>query len=178
MEDDFGSSTIESFEKLENIGSGTYGDVFRGIFKKTNEQVAIKRIKIELEGEGIPSTALREICILRGLKHPNIVEIKDVVIHENKLYLIFEYLEIDLRKYLSSLSHDEILESDLIKSFLYQLLDGIAYCHSMKILHRDLKPQNVLLDQSGRLKLADFGLSRAFSIPTRPYTKEVCKRYF
>jgi cyclin-dependent kinase 1 len=177
MVENFGLSNTDIFEKLENIGSGTYGDVFRGILKKTNETIAIKKIKIELEHEGIPSTALREICILRELNHPNIVELKDVVCSENKLYLLFEFLEIDLRKYLSSFNTEEYLESDLIKSFLYQILEGVSFCHSKKILHRDLKPQNLLLDQTGRLKIADFGLARAFSIPIRPYTKEVCKNF-
>ena len=174
MVDNFGNSDRSIFEKQENIGSGTYGDVFKGIYKKSNEIIAIKKIKIELESEGVPSTALREISILRELKHPNIVQLKDVVCTENKLFLIFEFLEIDLRKYLVSLSPEEYLDSDLIKSFLYQILEGVAYCHSKKILHRDLKPQNLLLDQTGRLKIADFGLARAFSIPIRPYTKEVC----
>lgn len=173
--DQFGQTNLNIFEKNESIGSGTYGDVFKGILKKTNQTIAIKKIKIDIETEGIPSTALREVCILRELSHPNIVELIDVVCTDSQLFLIFEFLEIDLRKYLTSLNTDDYLESDVIKSFLYQILDGIAYCHSKKMIHRDLKPQNLLLDQSGRLKIADFGLSRAFSIPIRPYTKEVCK---
>ena len=89
MVENFGNSDTEIFEKKEAIGSGTYGDVFRGILKKSNETIAIKKIKIELETEGIPSTALREICILRELNHPNIVELKDIVCTDNKLYLLF-----------------------------------------------------------------------------------------
>ncbi len=176
MEDDnFGNNDRNMFEKIETIGSGTYGVVYKGKNKETNETVAIKKIKIELESEGVPSTALREISILRELRHPNIVELKDVVCSENKLYLIFEYLELDLRKFLESPQQTEYLDIELIRSFLYQLLEGIAYCHSKKIIHRDLKPQNLLIDQSGALKIADFGLARAFSIPIRPYTKEVRK---
>ena len=174
-EDNFGNNDRNMFRKLETIGSGTYGVVYKGMNKETNEIIAIKKIKIELESEGVPSTALREICILRELKHPNIVELKDVVCSENKLYIIFEYLDIDLRKYLGSISEEEQLDAELIKSFMYQLLDGVSYCHSKKIIHRDLKPQNLLLDKDGNLKIADFGLARAFSIPIRPYTKEVCK---
>jgi serine/threonine protein kinase len=174
-EDNFGNSDRNLFEKSETIGSGTYGVVYKGINKETNETIAIKKIKIELESEGVPSTALREISILRELKHPNIVELKDVVCSDNKLYLLFEYLEIDLRKYLESLAEEELLDAEIIKSFTFQILEGVAYCHSKKIIHRDLKPQNLLLDFQGRLKIADFGLARAFSIPIRPYTKEVCK---
>lgn len=177
MEDDnFGNNDRNLFEKIETIGSGTYGVVYKGRNTETNETIAIKKIKIELESEGVPSTALREISILRELRHPNIVELKDVVCSENKLYLIFEYLELDLRKFLETQTQNENLDLELIKSFLYQLLEGIAYCHSKKIIHRDLKPQNLLLDQSGSLKIADFGLARAFSIPIRPYTKEVCNK--
>lgn len=179
MEDDnFGNNDRSIFEKNEHIGSGTYGVVYKGVNKQTNEVIAIKKIKIELESEGVPSTALREISILRELKHPNIVELKDVVCSESKLYLLFEYLEIDLRKYLESLSENEALESDIVKSFIYQIVEGVAYCHSKKIIHRDLKPQNLLLDQYGRVKIADFGLARAFSIPIRPYTKEVLTLWY
>jgi len=165
-------------KNVKTIGSGTYGVVYKGINKEANETIAIKKIKIELESEGVPSTALREISILRDLKHQNIVDLKDVVCSENKLYLLFEYLEIDLKKYLDSLPEEEFLEEDIIKSFMFQLLEGVAYCHSKKIIHRDLKPQNLLLDQNGRLKIADFGLARAFSIPIRPYTKEVLTLWY
>jgi serine/threonine protein kinase len=176
--DNFGNGDRTIFEKCENIGSGTYGIVYKGINKITNEVIAIKKIKIELETEGVPSTALREISILRELRHKNIVELKDVVCSDNKLYLLFEYLDIDLRKYLECLNDDESLDPDIVKSFLFQILEGIAYCHSKKIIHRDLKPQNLLLDQFGRIKIADFGLARAFSIPIRPYTKEVLTLWY
>ena len=180
-EDDFGQHGKEIFEKIEIIGSGTYGDVYKGFMKKPNNQkevVAIKKIKIDLENEGIPSTALREITILRELDHPNIVKILDVVLDNSKLYLLFEFVECDLRKYLSSLK-DEYLSENLVKNFLYKILDAVAYCHSKKIIHRDLKPQNILTAKNGEIvKVADFGLSRAFSIPIRPYTKEVLTLWY
>lgn len=179
MEDDnFGNNERDIFEKNQHIGSGTYGVVYKGVNKKTNETIAIKKIKIELDSEGVPSTALREISILRELKHKNIVELKDVVCSENKLYLLFEYLEIDLRKYLESLGESEVLDPEVVKSFIFQIIEGVAYCHSKKIIHRDLKPQNLLLDQNGKVKIADFGLARAFSIPIRPYTKEVLTLWY
>ena len=162
------------FQKIESIGRGTYGVVYKGINKETNEIIAIKKIKIDFENEGIPSTSLREITILRELSHPNIVELKDVVCEDNKLYLLFEYVDYDLRKFLDE-SGPEPLDDDTIKSFLYQILDAVAYCHSKRIIHRDLKPQNLLIDKKCNLKIADFGLARAFSIPIRPFTKEVRK---
>ena len=178
--DDFGQKGKEIFEKIEKIGSGTYGVVYKGYKKNkdgTKQIVAIKKMKIDLENEGIPSTALREITILRELNHPNIVELKDVVCEDNKLYLLFEYLECDLKKYFDEIGN-ELLNENTIKSFLYQILEGVAYCHSKKIIHRDLKPQNLLLDRLGHIKIGDFGLARAFSIPIRPYTKEVLTLWY
>ena len=159
------------------MGSGTYGDVYKGKLKGSSEIIAIKKIKIDLENEGIPSTALREITILRELQHPNIIELKDVICNNNKLYLLFEFAEYDLRKYLEEFEHKN-LEEETIKSFLYQILDALAYCHSKKIIHRDLKPQNILLTKNLKIKIGDFGLARVFSIPIRPYTKEVLTLWY
>ena len=176
MDDDdiFGRSDKSIFQKIDTIGSGTYGVVYKGKNKNTGEIIAIKKIKIDLENEGVPSTALREITILRELSHPNIVQLKDVVCEESKLYLLFEFLEYDLKKYMDINPLDE----KTIKSFMYQIFDGVAYCHSKKIIHRDLKPQNLLIEKTGKLKIADFGLARSFSIPVRPYTKEVLTLWY
>ena len=180
-DDDFGQHGKEIFEKIEKIGSGTYGVVFKGYKKNSNgtkEIVAIKKMKIDLENEGIPSTALREITILRELNHPNIVRLLDVVLNNSKLYLLFEFIECDLRKFLINLK-EKSLDENLIKNFLYKILDAVAYCHSKKIIHRDLKPQNILTAKNGEIvKVADFGLARAFSIPIRPYTKEVLTLWY
>ena len=180
-EDDFGQKGKEIFEKIEKIGSGTYGVVYKG-FKKNKDGskqiVAIKKMKIDLENEGIPSTALREITILRELEHPNIVKLIDVVLNNSKLYLLFEFIECDLRKFLISYKNN-ILSENLIKNFLFKILDAVAFCHSKKIIHRDLKPQNILVEKDGEIvKVADFGLARAFSIPIRPYTKEVLTLWY
>lgn len=94
----------------------------------------------------------------------------EVIHSENKLYLVFEFLDQDLKKYMDMTSQ---LEPMLIKSYMYQLLKGIEFCHSHRVLHRDLKPQNLLIDRNGAIKLADFGLARAFGIPVRAYTHEV-----
>lgn len=101
----------------------------------------------------------------------------DVVHSQLKLYLVFEYLHKDLRQYLDACpSHG--LQPDLVKSYLKQLLQGIAYCHSHRVLHRDLKPQNLLVDADGYIKLADFGLARAFGVPVRSFTHEVVTLWY
>ena len=119
-----------------------------------------------------PQQAIREISLLKELQHPNIVRLYDVVHTERRLTLVFEYLDQDLKKYLDICEGG--LEITILKSFLYQLLCGVAFCHTHRVLHRDLKPQNLLINREGKLKLADFGLARAFGIPVRSYTHEVC----
>ena len=143
---------------MEKIGEGTYGIVYKAKDKKTGELLALKKIRLEAEDEGIPSTAIREISLLKQLQHPNIVRLYDVVHTEKKLTLVFEFLDQDLKKYLDACG-DNGLEMYTVKSFLFQLLQGIAYCHQHRVLHRDLKPQNLLINMEGELKLADFGQS-------------------
>ena len=96
--------------------------------KKTGELLALKKIRLEAEDEGIPSTAIREISLLKQLQHPNIVRLYDVVHTEKKLTLVFEFLDQDLKKYLDACG-DAGLEAYTVKSFLYQLLQGIASVH-------------------------------------------------
>lgn len=167
---------MERYQKLEKIGEGTYGVVYKAKDRVSETIVALKRIRLEEEDEGIPSTAIREISLLKELRHPNIVRLYDVVHTERKLTLVFEYLDQDLKKYLDVC--EDGLDITVVKSFLYQLLTGVAYCHHHRVLHRDLKPQNLLINREGELKLADFGLARAFGIPVRSYTHEVVTLWY
>jgi cyclin-dependent kinase len=114
--------------------------------------------------------------LLKELQHPNIVRLYDVVHTERKLTLVFEYLDQDLKKYLDT--YESGLDLPVLQSFLYQLLHGVAFCHDHRVLHRDLKPQNLLINREGELKLADFGLARAFGIPVRSYTHEVVTLWY
>eukprot|EP00920_Eleutheroschizon_duboscqi_P030661 GHVT01074116.1.p1 GENE.GHVT01074116.1~~GHVT01074116.1.p1 ORF type:complete len:258 (+),score=41.02 GHVT01074116.1:391-1164(+) len=166
---------MEKYQKLEKIGEGTYGVVYKA--KDTAGDIyALKKIRLEAEDEGIPSTAIREISLLKELQHPNIVRLCDVIHTERRLTLVFEFLDQDLKKLLDMC--DGGLEPTVAKSFLYQLLRGLAYCHQHRVLHRDLKPQNLLINREGELKLADFGLARAFGIPVRSYTHEVVTLWY
>lgn len=166
---------MEQYEKLEKVGEGTYGIVYKAQDAK-GDIYALKTIRLDAEDEGIPSTAIREISLLKELQHPNIVKLCDVICAERKLTLVFEFLDQDLKKLLDMC--DGGLDPATTKSFLYQLLRGIAYCHQHRVLHRDLKPQNLLINREGALKLADFGLARAFGIPVRSYTHEVVTLWY
>ncbi|EAW96856.1 CDK2 isoform 7 [Pan troglodytes] len=166
---------MENFQKVEKIGEGTYGVVYKARNKLTGEVVALKKIRLDTETEGVPSTAIREISLLKELNHPNIVKLLDVIHTENKLYLVFEFLHQDLKKFMDASALTGI-PLPLIKSYLFQLLQGLAFCHSHRVLHRDLKPQNLLINTEGAIKLADFGLARAFGVPVRTYTHEVTRR--
>nr|BAA23218.1 p34cdc2 [Hemicentrotus pulcherrimus] len=168
---------MEDFTKIEKLGEGTYGVVYKGRHKRTGKIVALKKIRLESEEEGVPSTAIREISLLKELYHPNIVLLEDVLMEPNRLYLVFEYLTMDLKKYMESLKGKQ-MDPALVKSYLHQMVDGILFCHSRRILHRDLKPQNLLIDNNGTIKLADFGLARAFGIPVRVYTHEVVTLWY
>lgn len=164
----------ERYERLEKLGEGTYGIVYKAKDTLTNDIVALKKIRLENEEEGMPSTAMREISILKELNHTNIVSLKDVIYvpHDKRLYIIFEYVEQDLKKFLNQNKHN--LTPMIVKRFMYQLIQGILHCHQRRIIHRDLKPQNLLVDpKTHTIKLADFGLARAFSVPIRTLTHEI-----
>ncbi|KAF2867947.1 kinase-like domain-containing protein [Massariosphaeria phaeospora] len=166
-----------SFQQLEKLGEGTYATVFKGRNRQTGELVALKEIHLDSE-EGTPSTAIREISLMKELKHENIVLLHDVIHTENKLMLVFEFMDRDLKRYMDSRGDRGALDPPTIKSFMYQLLRGIAFCHDNRVLHRDLKPQNLLINTRGQLKLADFGLARAFGIPVNTFSNEVVTLWY
>ncbi|KAH8200242.1 hypothetical protein TruAng_005578 [Truncatella angustata] len=166
-----------SFQQLEKLGEGTYATVFKGRNRQTGELVALKEIHLDSE-EGTPSTAIREISLMKELKHENIVALHDVIHTENKLMLVFEYMDGDLKKYMDTHGDRGALKPMTIKSFMYQLLKGIDFCHQNRVLHRDLKPQNLLISPKGVLKLGDFGLARAFGIPVNTFSNEVVTLWY
>ncbi|XP_006159319.1 cyclin-dependent kinase 18 isoform X5 [Tupaia chinensis] len=151
---DIGFGKLETYVKLDKLGEGTYATVFKGRSKLTENLVALKEIRLEHE-EGAPCTAIREVSLLKNLKHANIVTLHDLIHTDRSLTLVFEYLDSDLKQYLDHCG--SLMSMHNVKIFMFQLLRGLAYCHRRKILHRDLKPQNLLINERGELKLADFG---------------------
>uniref|UniRef100_A0A8D1TL12 Cyclin-dependent kinase 14 n=1 Tax=Sus scrofa TaxID=9823 RepID=A0A8D1TL12_PIG len=144
----------DSYEKLEKLGEGSYATVYKGKSKVNGKLVALKVIRLQ-EEEGTPFTAIREASLLKGLKHANIVLLHDIIHTKETLTLVFEYVHTDLCQYMDK--HPGGLHPENVKLFLFQLLRGLSYIHQRYILHRDLKPQNLLISDTGELKLADFG---------------------
>lgn len=173
--------------KNRPVGEGTYGVVYKAReINNPDNIVAMKKIRLEQEDDGVPSTALREISVLRELEHVNVVKLIDVE-HSStpnqRLYLVFEWVDQDLKRHMDEIARNTQVNngkmtSKQVKTFMHQLLDGLDYCHSIGVVHRDLKPQNLLIDRNGTLKIADFGLARAFCIPLRSYTHEVVTLWY
>ncbi|KAJ3200766.1 negative regulator of the PHO system, partial [Entophlyctis luteolus] len=174
----------ERYVRLEKLGEGTYATVYKGKNRLTSDIVALKEIHLDPE-EGAPSTAIREISLMKELRQQNILRLFDVIHNEKTLTLVFEYMDQDLKKYMDSQGSGGALSPALCKTFLYQLLKGIAFCHENRVLHRDLKPQNLpaaliaqLINSKMELKIADFGLARAFGIPVNTFSNEVVTLWY
>ncbi|XP_063014422.1 cyclin-dependent kinase 13 isoform X5 [Melospiza melodia melodia] len=184
---DWGKRCVDKFDIIGIIGEGTYGQVYKAKDKDTGEMVALKKVRLDNEKEGFPITAIREIKILRQLNHQSIINMKEIVTDKEDaldfkkdkgaFYLVFEYMDHDLMGLLESgLVH---FNENHIKSFMRQLMEGLAYCHKKNFLHRDIKCSNILLNNRGQIKLADFGLARLYnSEESRPYTNKVITLWY
>ena len=153
---------LDKYEPIKILGSGSYGKVVEAIDKITKKKVAIKKIN-ELFIDLIDTKrVLREITLLRFMKNPFIVELLDIVYDKGNdnfdcIYLIFECLPSDLKKLIKS---NNYLTLDDVRKYIYHILCGLKYIHSCAVLHRDLKPGNILLDHNYQIKICDFGLAR------------------
>lgn len=161
--------TSDEFDRIIQVGEGTYGSVYKAKDRLTNELVAMKKIRMTNEKEGFPITAIREIKLLRDMDHENVVKLKEVVSSKESshnrgkgsVYIVFEFMDHDLMGLMDTANMNFNL--DQVKCFTKQLLAGLHYCHKRGIMHRDIKGSNLLINNAGILKLGDFGLSRTFN---------------
>ena len=173
-----GCRSVEEFQCINRIEEGTYGVVYRARDKKTNETVALKRLKMEKEKEGFPITSLREISTLLKAQHENIVTVKEIVVGSNmdKIYIVMEFVEHDLKSLMETMKQPFLIGE--VKCLMQQLLRAVAHLHDNWILHRDLKTSNLLLSHRGILKVGDFGLAREYGSPLKAYTPVVVTLWY
>ena len=173
-----GCRSVEEFERLNRIGEGTYGVVYRARDNKSGEIVALKRIRMEHEEEGLPVCSVREISLLLTLSHKNIVQLREVVVGSEltTMFLVMNYCEQDLASLIDNMK--SAFTEPQVKCIMLQLLEGLKYLHSNYVIHRDLKVSNLLLTDKGCLKIADFGLARLIGQPMKPLTPKVVTLWY
>ncbi|GAA5841286.1 hypothetical protein JCM3766R1_005015 [Sporobolomyces carnicolor] len=172
-----GAQPTEFYERIVQVGEGTYGKVYKARNVETGELVAMKRIRMEAEKDGFPVTAVREIKLLQNLRHPNVVDLSEMLVSKGHVYMVMEYMDHDLT---GILHHPTISFSPAhLKSLMQQFLEGLSFIHRRGVLHRDLKGSNILLSRSGELKIADFGLARFFARGrNNDYTNRVITQWY
>ncbi|KAI1730481.1 protein kinase domain-containing protein [Ditylenchus destructor] len=167
------------YEKIKHLGEGQFANVYQAKDLETGTIVAIKKIKLGSRHEardGVNRTALREIKLLQEIHHDNIITLRDVIGHRTSIQLVFDFMDTDLENIIKDSSIP--LSQSHIKNMVLQMLLGLEHLHLLFILHRDLKPNNLLMNSNGRIKLADFGLARYFGSPNRYYTHQVVTRWY
>ncbi|KAK8686346.1 hypothetical protein V6N13_125371 [Hibiscus sabdariffa] len=167
-----------TFQKLDKIGQGTYSNVYKARDLLTGKIVALKKVRFDnLEPESVKFMA-REILILRKLDHPNVIKLEGLVTSRMScsLYLVFEYMEHDL----SGLAASQGIKfsEPQVKCYMKQLLSGLEHCHKHGVLHRDIKGSNLLINNEGILKIADFGLATSYVPGQRPLTSRVVTLWY
>ncbi|KAK3227468.1 hypothetical protein Dsin_007330 [Dipteronia sinensis] len=152
-----GTILMQRYELGKLLGQGTFAKVHHGRNLKTGMSVAIKIIdKEKVFKVGMIQQIKREISVMRMVRHPNVVELYEVMASKTKIYFVMEYVKGG--ELFSKVAKGKLKEDDARKYF-QQLISAVDYCHSRGVFHRDLKPENLLLDENGNLKVSDFGLS-------------------
>lgn len=149
---------MEQYQKGPNIGEGTYGTVLCATHIATGRTVALKKVKMRTNKDGIGMSVLRELKALKALKSPHIVDLLDVFTTKSSLVLVFEYMDWSLEDVIRD--KGTTLAAADVKAYMQMLLEALAHVHSNQTLHRDIKPDNMLIGCNGVMKLADFGLAR------------------
>lgn len=164
------------YDVLGVVGEGAYGVVLKCKNKDTHEVVAIKKFKESEEDEAVRKTTLREVKILRMMRHENIVQLKEAFRRKSKLYLVFEFVEKSMLDILEA--HPHGVDSETVRVLTCQLLRAIEHCHRHDVIHRDIKPENLLIDpKDSALRLCDFGFARTMNSDA-PLTDYVATRWY
>lgn len=175
-----------NYTNFIKIGSGAYGTVYKATIErsenvKENEKeiVAIKKFKYSTKDEGVTSPSLREISVLKRLDHPCIIKLLDVFTYMDILYMVFPYYETDLKKYITSfLENGKKITSKMFKHFSLNMLKSLNYLKSQNVIHRDIKPQNFLINKNGNIVLADFGLNKTTGTYLKMFSKDVITLFY
>lgn len=173
------TSKLNRYEKIDFLGEGQFATVYKARDVETDNIVAVKKIKIgsrQDAQDGINRTALREIKLLQELHHKNIIGLLDVFGHMSNVSLVFDFVDTDMEIIIKD--NKIILTTANIKAYMIQTLQGLDYLHKNWILHRDLKPNNLLVNAQGVLKIGDFGLAKLYGSPTRLNTHQVVTRWY
>ncbi|XP_032811665.1 cyclin-dependent kinase-like 4 [Petromyzon marinus] len=166
----------DKYEKLRKIGEGSYGVVFKCRSRDSGKIVAVKMFVESEDDPVIKKIAMREIRMLKTLKHPNLVNMLEVFRRKRRLHLVFEFCDHTVLNELHRYPHG-IPESQ-VKSYIWQILQAVAYCHRHNCIHRDVKPENILITRQGVIKLCDFGFARILTSPGDEYTDYVATRWY
>ncbi|XP_055751160.1 cyclin-dependent kinase-like 1 isoform X2 [Salvelinus fontinalis] len=167
---------MEKYEKLAKIGEGSYGVVFKCRHRESGQIVAIKKFVESEDDPVIRKIALREIRMLKQLKHVNLVNLLEVFRRKRRLHLVFEFCEQTVLNELDR--HPRGVPEVQLKSILWQTLQAVNFCHKHNCIHRDVKPENILLTKTGVIKLCDFGFARILTGPGDDYTDYVATRWY
>ncbi|KAG8914143.1 hypothetical protein FRC01_004199 [Tulasnella sp. 417] len=170
--------SVYAYKRLNHIEEGSYGVVFRAQDVETGDIVALKKLKLDEEKHGFPITSLREIMALMVCKHENVVGIREIVVGDTltQVFIVMDFIEHDLKTLLTVMPTPFLMSE--IKTLLHQLLSAVAHCHANWVLHRDLKTSNLLMNNRGQIKVADFGLARKFGDPLGDMTQLVVTLWY
>ncbi|CAM2112590.1 unnamed protein product [Caretta caretta] len=167
---------MEKYETLGLVGEGSYGMVMKCRNKDNGRIVAIKKFLESEDDKMVKKIAMREIKLLKQLRHENLVNLLEVCKKKKRWYLVFEFVDHTLLDDLELFPHG--LDYNRVRKYLFQIIKGIGFCHSHNIIHRDIKPENILVSQSGVVKLCDFGFARVLAAPGEAYTDYVATRWY